>query len=102
MRKLRIFLFSAVLFAAPHAMAAKFTAQGEEGKVTVYSTTTKAEKCKVMATFTYLEKNKREEGWTSCGEIVTKPGKDMLVCTFEDERVVAPLITGVVVEGCSN
>lgn len=99
MRKSCLMIFSVALLAAPHAMAAKFSAKADEGVVIVYSTSTKAEHCRVMANFTYLENGKREEGWTSCGDVITKPGKDIEVCRFEDPRVVAPLITSIIAEG---
>jgi hypothetical protein len=105
MRSHCLLIFAALIAVSSPARAAKFTAKAEEGRITVYSTSTKPEHCNVVAKFTYLENNKREEGWTACGnsgDVVTEPGKNVEVCRFEDPRIVAPMITEVAVKGCAD
>ena len=82
------------LLVASNAEAATFTAKAEGDTITIYSTSTKPEYCGAVVKFTYLSEGQRKEGWTSCGKITTKPGKNVEACHFTNPQIVAPLIKG--------
>ena len=88
-------LFAAlVLIPASGALAATFTAKAEEGVITVFSTSKKAELCSARVNFTYLENGERKSGFTSKAYFKTTPGKHVKEWEFRNPGIVAPLLTG--------
>ena len=103
MEKLYTVLLAAILCPISSAVGATFTAEAQEGDVSIYSTATKPEKCKAVAIFTYFDPKlvSREYGWTSCGDHAVLAGEKIKVCGLNRPDLIAPIVDEVM-GACEN